>query len=451
MARVGTCASTFTLCRNYDPSLHKISAYWQAGFNPNSYLGNSADGLSYYLPGYSRLFILGGLNGDVSSSDTDHFDNAVIIHEYGHFLEDNWFRTDSPGGSHHGNDVLDPRLAWSEGWGDFFQAAVRGESHYIDTIGNVDGTTAMAFYSDLETPTIGSDYPTASGEGNFREFATTRTLWDAVDAVNLAEPAPFGGSDDITGGFGEIWAALTKTLYGFRDGNFAFRNPSLVYLAQQYLRLHPTGSDSPAQDWSNILSLNRSAADSSRYAQYLISSRSGGSGFLGSGSGSVANTACTSSATVDTGNASLSTNSYFFSLLPVSIAGDSGSLSTSNLFKNNRFFQLHLDAGQAGTHTLQLIYQDDDGSSTTADLDLYLYNSKARFAVSSDILGYSRNSPSGTPTNRSLQSESVSASLVAGNYLVNVNVYTGGGAGSRADYNLVLDGVVLCPGNLVPP
>ena len=42
----------------------------EMGFNPNYYFG-ATGGLSFYLPGYSRLFILGGINGDVNSSDTD--------------------------------------------------------------------------------------------------------------------------------------------------------------------------------------------------------------------------------------------------------------------------------------------------------------------------------------------------------------------------------------------
>jgi hypothetical protein len=82
-SKVGTiCASTFTGCLNYDPTVHKITAYWKKGFNPNEYFGSPSSGLSFYLPGYSRLFILGGIGGDTDSSDTDHFDNSIILHAW---------------------------------------------------------------------------------------------------------------------------------------------------------------------------------------------------------------------------------------------------------------------------------------------------------------------------------------------------------------------------------
>ncbi|NJL24635.1 MAG: hypothetical protein HC902_05330 [Calothrix sp. SM1_5_4] len=124
-SKVSTCNSLYNGCRDVTTTnpVPKVVAYWEKGFNPNSYFGGTS-GLSFYLPGYSRLFILGGQDGDVNNSDTDHFDNPVIIHEYGHFLEDVVGRSDSPGGSHNGNKVIDPRLAWSEGWGNFFQATV---------------------------------------------------------------------------------------------------------------------------------------------------------------------------------------------------------------------------------------------------------------------------------------------------------------------------------------
>ena len=127
----------------------KVTAYWEKGFNPNSYF-NGSGGLSFYLPSKDRLFILGGINGDTDNQDTDHFDAAVVLHEYGHFLEDQFSITNSPGGAHSGNRLIDPRLALGEGWGNFFQAAVQYSTSeatplYIDTKGNVDGKTDFLF------------------------------------------------------------------------------------------------------------------------------------------------------------------------------------------------------------------------------------------------------------------------------------------------------------------
>jgi hypothetical protein len=113
-SKAGSCGSNFVGCPNFTVA-PKVAVYWEPGFNPGSYFeGSSA--LSFYIPGFSRLFILGGVNGDINYSDTDHFDNSVIIHEFGHFLEDSMFVSDSPGGEHNGNRVIDFCFVWFEGF-----------------------------------------------------------------------------------------------------------------------------------------------------------------------------------------------------------------------------------------------------------------------------------------------------------------------------------------------
>lgn len=452
--QVGTCNSTFYGCRNFDPMLHKISAYWMKGFNPNDYFGPGGGGLSFYLPGYSRLFILGGVDGDVDSSDTDHFDNSVILHEYGHFLEDNWATTDSPGGPHSGNEILDPRLAWSEGWGDFFQAAVRTwvndatdnhTEHYIDTLGNIDGVTEMIFYVSTEVSPAGFgagfDYAADPGEGNFREFAITRMLYDAIDT-----PADNDGvfTDNTSGKFNELWAAITKSSRGYRDSMFAFRNAGLMLLAQDWIHNNqdPLGPSDPfASDWTQIRGLNRMTASTDHYAQYMIPSA------IASGGGGN----CTSSPGIN--------STYYFTLTPTANADsndgygiDNGPLADSNMFLNNRFYHLHVASGgpiTPGVHALQLVYQNNNtGAATIADLDLYLYNESGQFAVTSDMVSWSKSRP--TTAGANIQYEQMNVNLGAGNYLLNVNVYTGGASvGGAANYNLVLDGVVLCPADLL--
>lgn len=392
---VGTCVvcgnTTFT-------TAPKVVAYWTKGFNPNSYFG-STSGLSFYLPGYSRLYILGGQNGDVNSSDTDHFDNSVIIHEYGHFLEDSMFQSDSPGGSHNGDKVIDPRLAWSEGWGNFFQAAVRNQALYIDTLGNDDGSTHLIYYANLETASSGNDLPTAQGEGNFREFSVTRMLWDAIDAN--ADTANAATDNVVSSQFDEIWASLTKgsngTDKGFNNSNWAFRNVGHVHYAQQALA---------ATDWSTIRTIELQDGNTGEYANYVTTSG-----------------ACT------------------YSLTPVS---GGASLSSSDLFRNNNFY--HVKITSTATYTFRLDYSDSNGAGTEADLDLYLYNESARFGTSADTLKYSRATPDGNVG--TAQVEEFQISLSPGNYLLNVNAYVGGTTGTAATYTLKLNGVQLCPGTL---
>lgn len=384
-------------------SAPKVAAYWERGYNPNSYFGATA-GLSFYLPGYYRLFILGGQNGDVNSSDTDHFDNSVILHEYGHFLEDSLFNSDSPGGQHNGNKIIDPRLAWSEGWGNFFQAAVlfgpSGTPYYTDTTGNDDGTTDMYFHTNLETPPLSGggaclgsgDCPTATGEGNFREFSVARMLWDVVDSVSDTQ---FTATDNVSGKFNELWGVLVAGTNGFNDSIFAFRNVGHLHLGLTALYA--------ATDMTGVRGVERHLGTTGDYAQYV-----------------------TTGACAD------------FTLTPAVVSGDSGSFSTSDLLRNNDFY--HIKTVGAGTITLE--YEDANTTGPVADLDLYVYNESARFGVSSDMEGYSRLDPS---ANASATNTETVANVPAGVHLINVNAYTGGpSVGGPVNYRLKFGGSKLC-------
>ena len=205
-----------------------VTVYWDKGVNPGSYFG--IDPVSFYIPSQKSLYLLGGSNGDVNNSDTDHFDNSVVLHEYGHFIEHQYADTDSPGGSHIGNSIIDARLAWGEGWAHFFQAAISGNPIYRDTTGNTDGATQNYFDENLETPE--NDIPSTLGEGNFREFAITRTLWDLIDPHPVSNSGQNGsedGSENATIPFAELWAVFTGTTNGFKAPGVHYRNAGYFY------------------------------------------------------------------------------------------------------------------------------------------------------------------------------------------------------------------------------
>lgn len=400
--QVGNCTGTFSGCRNFTVA-PKVSAYWTKGFNPGSYYNSGP--VSFYVRGYSRIFILGGQNGDTDSSDTDHFDNSVIIHEYGHFLEDAYFVSDSPGGTHSGNKIIDPRLAWSEGWGNFIQAAVRNVASYQDSSGNVDGSTALFFDLDIENATAGNDVPNASGEGNFREFSISRFLWDAID--DTTSETVHSASDNIKNGFKQIWASLTKTSNGWLNTALSFHNVGHLHLAQVWLQ----NNDPSGEDWSNIRTIEYHQPDTRDYARPVVA---------------------TSGVTCAD-----------FTLTPANVSGDTGSFSTSDLFRNNKFY--HLKISSPTDVSIQLTYEDADHAGTLADLDLYLYNESARYGNSSDILASSLNDPGSVSA---IQTETVATTLSAGNYLINVMVFTKYSIGGTVNYKLKLNGVQLCPTTL---
>lgn len=164
----------------------KAKVYWSAGVNPGEYFDSSSP-VSFYIPSQSSLYILGGVGGSTDNVDTDHFDNTVILHEYGHFLEAQFSKSDSPGGSHNGDSIIDPRLAWSEGFANYFGVLVNshfvpGDYRYRDSYGNSSSATrGVIFNYNIETNSPSRDVANTMGEGNFREFAISRTLWDATD------------------------------------------------------------------------------------------------------------------------------------------------------------------------------------------------------------------------------------------------------------------------------
>lgn len=95
-------------------------------------------GTSHYSFADKQLYILGK-----ADNDTDEYDDHVIAHEWGHYFEANFSRSDSPGGSHSAGDKLDPRLAFGEGFGNAFSGMATDDPHYIDTNGTAQSTVGV--------------------------------------------------------------------------------------------------------------------------------------------------------------------------------------------------------------------------------------------------------------------------------------------------------------------
>jgi hypothetical protein len=89
--------------------LPKLTFYWES----DSTIG------TIFVPSENAIYLTG------TSSDPDEFDDDIILHEIGHFIAFNFSKDDSPGGTHSVTGQYDPRLAWSEGWANFWSCAVR--------------------------------------------------------------------------------------------------------------------------------------------------------------------------------------------------------------------------------------------------------------------------------------------------------------------------------------
>jgi len=144
-------------------------------------------GTSHYING--NLFILGD-----ADSDTDEYDNHVITHEWGHYYEDKFSRSDSIGGSHSDGDILDIRVAFGEGWGNAFSAISLNDPIYFDTYG-----TSQASGWSMDMDNMAQNNP-----GWFSESSVQRIIYDLWDSNNEAE-----NNDAVTLGFGPIHQVMT--------------------------------------------------------------------------------------------------------------------------------------------------------------------------------------------------------------------------------------------------
>jgi hypothetical protein len=148
-----------------------------------------AIGGTFFDTGNNTAFVLGD-----REVDSDEFDDSVLLHEYAHMLAARFSRDDSFGGPHVAGDVLDPRVAWSEGWANFFSALVLGDSIYRDTF-DVGGAVTLEY--DLDVNFVPGD-----AGGYWSEFSVHSLLWDLVD-IDGAE-----GDDVLELGFDLIWQAF---------------------------------------------------------------------------------------------------------------------------------------------------------------------------------------------------------------------------------------------------
>jgi len=117
----------------------------------------------------TEIFLLGKEN-----NDTDEYDEHVIIHEWGHYFEAKFSRTDSIGGPHSGGDILDIRVAFGEGFGNAFSAMVTDNQFYIDTSGSQQG---RGFFIDMEDNSC-------TNAGWYSECSVQSILYDIYDSSN---------------------------------------------------------------------------------------------------------------------------------------------------------------------------------------------------------------------------------------------------------------------------
>ncbi len=382
----------------------KIQVYWTPGFSPGTYYDQPTSSISFYVSQYNTsltrgLYILGGNSGSLCT-DTDHFDNSVILHEYAHFLEDAYNKSSSPGGSHNGNKVIDPRLAWSEGWANFFQAAALGRTFYRDTTANADCSGgAMLSFSDFSMETKSTDIPTNLGEGVFREISISRALYDSMTGSSQDTDSFYA-----TLGFSPIWKGFA-TSSGITASS-KYKNSGLFFKGVSAI----VTSDLPAQatPFSAALNNEKQMIDETYYGLTLTPQ---------------AGATCT----------------FSFG------AGEPVAESTSTglyVRMNNRYFKYTYD-GSATRAIVNLRYQ---GTATPYDLDLIAYKEDyvlgdTSTMVATSIRTYPETGASGWPGYEQINL----SGQAAGVYLINVRVFYLGARTATTFYLENSNGDRICP------
>nr|MDJ0751523.1 hypothetical protein [Woeseiaceae bacterium] len=152
-------------------------------------------GNSFYRGGnpIDGIYLLG--DEDV---DTEEYDKHVITHELGHYIEGTLARNDSIGGAHTLADILDIRLAYSEGWANTLSAIATADTVYIDTLST---NQAFAGGFDIEDGTIYNG-PNLD-PGWFNERSVQEVFYDLYDSTNEGAPG-----DSLSLGFGPLFSVM---------------------------------------------------------------------------------------------------------------------------------------------------------------------------------------------------------------------------------------------------
>ncbi len=166
-----------------------LDAFWSVNntrVSPTD-IANGELSSSFYSRGDNALFLLG--NADI---DTEEFDEHVVMHEWGHYFEDNFSRSDSIGGSHFLGESLDPRLAFGEGFGHAIAAIALQDPQYCDTGAAGSGSGSFGFSTETDNSGV---------QGWFNELSVATFLYDLWDSG-------IDGPDDGSIGFAPIYDTM---------------------------------------------------------------------------------------------------------------------------------------------------------------------------------------------------------------------------------------------------
>jgi hypothetical protein len=163
-------------------------------------------GTSYYDG--SAIYILGDAN-----NDTDEYDSHVLLHEWGHYLEAELFRSDSIGGDHSDGELLDFRVSMSEGFANAFSGMMINDVNYADSSGT--GQASGFFFSIGKKSRVNKGFFSEGSIGsvfyNYYTNGTDKTANDFTPIFNVLSNISYTGNEALTSIF-LFFAQLKKLL-----------------------------------------------------------------------------------------------------------------------------------------------------------------------------------------------------------------------------------------------
>ena len=146
----------------------------------------------------SAIYILGDAN-----NDTDEYDPHVLLHEWGHYIEKELFRSDSIGGDHSDGQLLDFRVAMSEGFANAFAGMMIDKVIYADASG-IAQTSGFSFSIGRKNR-VNKGYFSEGSVGsvlyNYYASSINKTANDFFPIFTILNSAPYSASDSFASVF----------------------------------------------------------------------------------------------------------------------------------------------------------------------------------------------------------------------------------------------------------
>lgn len=263
--------STTSINQVYDPcDTAKAFYIHQAGIVGAQYVtamsGSAPSNLTFRYP-YSDSGSNNYNGSYISIKSSSYYSWDVILHEYGHFIQDIYNIEDNPGGRHYIDDnAIDTyynngdslssakdkgtRLAWGEGWATYFSISAQVQQNVSSM--SIPGSGDSS-YDNLTNGWSRSLENYTAGKGEGLEMAVSCVLWDFADS-SVTTGSSNESYDNVSFGFSTIWAytiSSRATIFDtFYDYVFQHANQVTARKLGRILSAHRFSASNPKTNGS---------------------------------------------------------------------------------------------------------------------------------------------------------------------------------------------------------